>query len=639
MSCKNCGKENENTDKFCSFCGARLEEDVVQQEEIEPQKKKSKKWLYVILTIVVLFFIGVGVFLMLQMSKSEKDEKQYEVYLEEGEKYLLALEYDKAEDVYLKAIDIDSKKVKPYVQLADVYMKQERYEDAKDILNQAKEQAEHPRNESTWTKEEKEEYEKIDGLLEQLDILDKITWVVEPTIEAEDIFYMQDCNLANDYTNNLQQQWMEHTIIKRQNKYDLISMEGSLLSDEFCDSVYNYNRMISGYIGDMSYGWNGKNFDVDYAQRYGLFLYSGCFIDNKLYFVSTGDVTNVVEPVDLDETIPVYKIIDKIEFDSDGYIETDVTSRPPYAIYSNGKLVTDFIYQECGSMQDGLLAVKKDNKWGYVDANGKEIIPIEYDASWNYCFQDMFDRSYKDYCYASSEGYIPLVKDNVWEMRNSKGELVIPAGMFEAIRPVYQGKCWVKKEGKWGVIALEHKQEEAKEITSSTNSENSLTEEELKENLQRMTSVPIGVFRYDDYDGDGKKEAFAVTSDSKIDEVGEENEMEIISATVWFIDHKGTVEQLLHEYGFCPDEKYANGNPKTFLWEMSGGGSSSITYVWCVKDGKVYEPKVSRDIMAFSYDNIKRKYIAFDEYFTDEGHQYDELSYKFDEKTGEFIQD
>lgn len=33
----------------------------------------------------------------------------------------------------------------------------------------------------------------------------------------------------------------------------------------------------------------------------------------------------------------------------------------------------------------------------------------------------------------------------------------IPAGEFEEIRPPYRGKCWVKKNGKWGVIELQEK--------------------------------------------------------------------------------------------------------------------------------------------------------------------------------------
>ena len=41
-------------------------------------------------------------------------------------------------------------------------------------------------------------------------------------------------------------------------------------------------------------------------------------------------------------------------------------------------------------------------------------------------------------------------------MRNTSGKLVIASGVFEKICPVYDGKCWVKKDGKWGVIQLKN---------------------------------------------------------------------------------------------------------------------------------------------------------------------------------------
>ena len=48
-----------------------------------------------------------------------------------------------------------------------------------------------------------------------------------------------------------------------------------------------------------------------------------------------------------------------------------------------------------------------------------------------------------------------MVKDGKWEMRNTENKIVIPSGTFEEILPVHNGRCWVKKDGKWGVIEFE----------------------------------------------------------------------------------------------------------------------------------------------------------------------------------------
>ena len=159
-----------------------------------------------------------------------------------------------------------------------------------------------------------------------------------------------------------------------------------------------------------------------------------------------------------------------------------------YAVYNDGQLVTDFIYEDCGSESSGLLAVKLDGKWGYVRADGTEVIPAEYDDSWVYDTEDGTVSS----CYAASEGYIVLVKDSVWEMRDTDGNLVMPGGVFEEMRPVYDGRCWVKKNGKWGVIEIMEKKQTdrtGEEKDSQTQNEDTeIQKEELLSEIVRSWS-------------------------------------------------------------------------------------------------------------------------------------------------------
>jgi hypothetical protein len=175
-------------------------------------------------------------------------------------------------------------------------------------------------------------------------------------------------------------------------------------------------------------------------------------------------------------------------------------SKGPFAIYNNGKLMTDFIYDECGSENSGLLAVKIDGKWGYVSEDGTEIIPAEYDASWEmygvdteYAEGEVYVSTISGfYCYAASEGYVVLVKDSVWEMRDTDGNLVMPGGVFEEMRPVYDGRCWVKKNGKWGVIEIMEKKQTdrtGEEKDSQTQNEDTeIQNEELLSEIVRSWS-------------------------------------------------------------------------------------------------------------------------------------------------------
>ena len=66
-----------------------------------------------------------------------------------------------------------------------------------------------------------------------------------------------------------------------------------------------------------------------------------------------------------------------------------------------------------------------------MDKQEKKIIPIEYDASWKEYFADLEQSIQKDYCYAASEGYVTLVKNNKWEMRTTDNKLVILPGILK----------------------------------------------------------------------------------------------------------------------------------------------------------------------------------------------------------------
>ena len=43
-----------------------------------------------------------------------------------------------------------------------------------------------------------------------------------------------------------------------------------------------------------------------------------------------------------------------------------------------GQLLVDLKYEDIGTFQEGRLAVKRDNLWGFVGQNGQEIIPPQF---------------------------------------------------------------------------------------------------------------------------------------------------------------------------------------------------------------------------------------------------------------------
>ena len=157
-----------------------------------------------------------------------------------------------------------------------------------------------------------------------------------------------------------------------------------------------------------------------------------------------------------------------------------------YGIYYGDSMATDFVYDACGSQISGLLAVEQDGKWGYVDKQGNVVIPIEYDASWTQYVPQYrtVDTEPQDFCYAASEGTCsPGKRRRSGRCVTAGGDLVIAPGVFEEIRPVHEGKCWVKYEGKWGVIELTDEEDAEIETEDEEKEESELSAESSVEEI------------------------------------------------------------------------------------------------------------------------------------------------------------
>lgn len=146
MYCPYCGKYNKEEAKFCSRCGARLEEDntfggqgTVDMGFPAPGKKKRKKiWLVPAAALVLAAAAAAAVFLWVLPGQKEKN---YEAHISDGQRYLEEMDYERAEDSYLAAIEIEPKEAEPYLRLADIYAARHETEKAADILKQGVENA------------------------------------------------------------------------------------------------------------------------------------------------------------------------------------------------------------------------------------------------------------------------------------------------------------------------------------------------------------------------------------------------------------------------------------------------------------------------------------------------------------------
>ncbi|WP_026659782.1 hypothetical protein [Butyrivibrio sp. AC2005] len=138
-----------------------------------------------------------------------------------------------------------------------------------------------------------------------------------------------------------------------------------------------------------------------------------------------------------------------------------------------------------------------------------------------------------------------------------------------------------------------------------------------------------------DYDGDGTKEAFAVTGSE--DEFGG-----YLPETVWFIAGDGTTTKMRTDFEnmsmYRNDEgyyiEYAKENKGFFTAECGGYGSGWLSFIFSVKDGEPYELDLSMKIEGF-YQPEPGVFQTLTDDFTD-GHKYMITELIYDSKTGQF---
>lgn len=130
MKCKKCGFDNKDGALYCGQCGSKI-----KSSKIENIKKNR---IFMIAGIVVVV-IAIALAIYFIFINQEPKKSNYDLALEDADTYIEDMDYQKAEDAYLQAIDIDPKQVEPYQKLSNLYMSQNDYPKVVEILKKADE--------------------------------------------------------------------------------------------------------------------------------------------------------------------------------------------------------------------------------------------------------------------------------------------------------------------------------------------------------------------------------------------------------------------------------------------------------------------------------------------------------------------
>lgn len=137
----------------------RAERQKNYREGLEQRKKKRRGGILLagIAAALVLALLSAGAWYALSGTRAEK---RYADNLDEGNRYLIAMDYESAEFSYLRAIEAMPEEPEAYEKLANIYILQSRYEEAEELLARGVQ--------STGDQTLVKTYERVSALLQSL---------------------------------------------------------------------------------------------------------------------------------------------------------------------------------------------------------------------------------------------------------------------------------------------------------------------------------------------------------------------------------------------------------------------------------------------------------------------------------------
>ena len=156
-------------------------------------------------------------------------------------------------------------------------------------------------------------------------------------------------------------------------------------------------------------------------------------------------------------------------------------------------------------------------------------------------------------------------------------------------------------------------------------------EERLKIIFEENATDPLREFVYDDFDADGTYEAFAITATDYTPDFVDE----FSGVSIWYVNSDGTVSWMgTPEYGYFYGV-IDTGSQKFISWERIAG-SAGRSFIYGVRNQVPYEPQISQRCDFFHQED--GKIFSYRSDFSAGYHDYIEITYGFNESTGEFYE-
>lgn len=326
MFCTKCGSKNDDNSKFCVKCGARLneEKDTIKTDKkelninkdnktdkinkinssvksddnkkSEKQKHKSVSKRFIISFIII--FIGISALTVFFIYMTDQRNDKYNSKIKEGDLYVEKLEYGKAKDTYLEAVEIDPTKSQAYVKTADVYIVQKQYENAESILKEGEKEV--------GSDDITEKLQQIHPYIIYRDYVRNNILYESGMVEVDKELTYSSIGtglisvLIDDFDND-------------DNLEMLTVSSGDSNSTKIIFSLYNLNNESVELIDELTYQYENGGYNINAnASKFNVFFKEN---DGKNYIIIGGEIiaNNDINEVEGYGSIDIIRIADVLE--------------------------------------------------------------------------------------------------------------------------------------------------------------------------------------------------------------------------------------------------------------------------------------------------------------------------------------
>lgn len=327
-------------------------------------------------------------------------------------------------------------------------------------------------------------------------------WLIEPTINADNIISFDGSQV--DPNNEKNTAYANYSVIRQSGKYGIIDYSGNMVVPAEYDDYYTC------WCGEVTLFniINEKNDEYEYCSidsSNQVVYYAAEHHDSSpKYYWNSNEEKIYVKDADEEqgEEYTGKKAVVVCEADvkksDNGFYDISPVSEPLYGLAKKDKLILDMQYTDFYAPAykgAGLTCIAFENdegKWGYVGPDGKTIIDFKCDGDMSAYCGKVIDDEMAVHPYLFTDDYLPVSINSSYGYYDIDGNCIVKLGEFDQARPAHNGKAWVMKSGKWGVIAFGDapvEEDSSEEETTTTTTTTSYVTTTTTSTTTKTTSV------------------------------------------------------------------------------------------------------------------------------------------------------